>query len=70
MCCCSLFCSKINFLQSIMHAFFQACVPKVVLCDLTDDCGDMSDETLPECQITIQDSFESDDQPFGLFHQV
>ncbi len=53
-----------------MHAFFQACVPKVVLCDLTDDCGDMSDETLPECQITIQDSFESDDQPFGLFHQV
>ena len=42
----------------------------MVLCDLTDDCGDMSDETLPECQLTIQDSFESDEQPFGLFHQV
>merc|ERR1719244_693058 len=32
-----------------------------------DDCGDSSDEVAMECELTKPDSFEDDDNPFGLF---
>lgn len=47
----------------------KVCVPNEQKCDLTDDCGDSSDEELEECQNLKRDSFESDDTPFGLFTQ-
>ena len=36
-------------------------------CDLADDCGDFSDEQLPECEQFTKISFEDADQPFGFF---
>ena len=36
------------------------------LCDLSDDCGDSSDETLPECASYIRFDFE-DTAPMGFF---
>lgn len=39
------------------------------LCDLTDDCGDLSDENVDACNGTKVTDFENDDQPFGNFHQ-
>ena len=39
-------------------------------CDLADDCGDFSDEQLPECERFTMMSFEDADQPFGFFVQT
>ena len=36
-------------------------------CDLADDCGDLSDEQLPECEQFTKISFEDADQPLGFF---
>ena len=47
----------------------KACVTADKLCDLTDDCGDMSDEELERCSLRKRETFENDDTPLGLFTQ-
>ena len=37
------------------------------MCDLSDDCGDQSDETLLECDNYLRYNFEDDKQPLGFF---
>ena len=58
--------------QECAEGFFhctvsKACVPNDQLCDLSDDCGDNSDEEAMECELTKPDTFEDDSTPFGLF---
>ena len=48
----------------------QGCVAAAKTCDLADDCGDFSDEQLPECEQFTMMSFEDADQPFGFFVQT
>ena len=45
------------------------CIPNAEICDLTDQCGDNSDEQQGGCAEAKKDTFESDDNPFGLFTQ-
>ncbi len=39
------------------------------ICDLTDDCGDNSDEERPECSESIMENFDNIHKPFGDFTQ-
>lgn len=45
------------------------CIPNAEICDLTDQCGDNSDEQQGGCAEAKKDTFESDENPFGLFTQ-
>ena len=47
----------------------KACVPLDQLCDLTDQCGDNSDEEVEQCHSTVKETFENDEQPLGVFTQ-
>ena len=49
----------------------EACVEYEKVCDITDDCGDGSDENPDVCRDDgyIQNSFEDDNNPFGIFHE-
>ena len=49
-----------------------ACIEKQQQCDLTDDCGDNSDEmgTFCEEHTFLQSTFEDDEKPFGEFEPV
>ena len=52
---------------------FQACVQNNKLCDLSDDCGDMTDEEDPRCDLAIREDFEmshdGDETNIGIFTQ-
>ena len=45
------------------------CIERQQQCDLTDDCGDLSDETGLYCDENsfYQTNFEHDEKPFGIF---
>ena len=45
----------------------KGCVYKEQICDLSDDCGDLSDENLIECLEFIRYDFEDESAPFGFF---
>ncbi len=45
------------------------CVANEDLCDLTDDCGDLSDENVEFCNLTSVTDFEAEEPAFGSFHQ-
>ena len=49
----------------------EVCLEYEKVCDLTDDCGDGSDENPDVCRDDgyIQNSFEDDNNPFGIFHE-
>lgn len=47
----------------------KACVMNSLKCDLTDDCGDYTDEALAECSNYIKIDFEDFANPFGFFVQ-
>ena len=47
----------------------KACVPLDQLCDLTDQCGDNSDEEVEQCHTTVKETFENDEEPLGVFTQ-
>lgn len=52
---------------------FKACVSKSKLCDLSDDCGDMTDEDNESCDLAIREDFEKgqdgDETNIGIFTQ-
>ena len=47
----------------------KACVSAEKTCDLTDDCGDRSDEDSVDCDLFTRIDFEDPDKPFGFFTQ-
>ena len=47
----------------------KACVSEDKTCDLTDDCGDSSDEDSLDCDLFTKIDFEDPDKPFGFFIQ-
>ena len=47
----------------------KACVTEDKTCDLTDDCGDGSDEDSLDCDLYTRIDFEDPDKPFGFFIQ-
>lgn len=47
----------------------KACVSQDKTCDLTDDCGDRSDEDSLDCDLFTKIDFEDPDKPFGFFVQ-
>ncbi|KAG1666096.1 MAM and LDL-receptor class A domain-containing protein 2 [Nymphon striatum] len=48
----------------------KACVSEDRVCDMTDDCGDNSDEELSKCyENFVMDDFENNSQADKLFHQ-
>ena len=52
---------------------FKACVSNTKLCDLSDDCGDMTDEDNPICDLAIREDFEKgqdgQESTIGIFTQ-
>ena len=49
----------------------QVCIERGQQCDLTDDCGDLSDEDGLFCgeNSFLQTNFENNEKPFGIFEQ-
>ena len=47
----------------------KGCVSRDKTCDLTDDCGDGSDEDSLDCDLVTKFDFEDPNKPFGFFTQ-
>ena len=64
---CALGVAKKQCLSSEFHCANRVCVLNELVCDLSDDCGDGSDETLALCEEYIRCDFEDAHNPFGIF---
>ena len=53
----------------LSYFYSRICIPNQEICDLTDQCGDNSDEEQEGCSDAKKDTFENDDNPLGMFTQ-
>ncbi len=51
------------------HCVNRACISRDALCDLTDDCGDASDEVWEQCEGNSASTFEEDNGDFTIIEE-